>query len=153
MLLSIVLCSQPTASQSSRSILFISHSMRSKLASTSFRVICLSHCPTRRCCLAHLLTHESEQYRLSRGQLKCVSLLNFLHYYIVEYICEATSAFSTFRQLEVQHLFRKYVVVYSSHLICLSHGYLLGVFAHLSTFFLDMRVLHVITMHHQRGVS
>ena len=82
-----------------------------------------------------LLTHESENYHLSRSQsrlrlllLAWISLCFFSAMFAL-YTCEATSASSTFRRLEVQHFFRKSVVSYSSHLICLYHIYLLWVFS------------------------
>ena len=115
--------------------------------------------------------HESPPRLAFSG--KCVSLadvyvsfLQYLHYYIFESTCEVNSAFLTFRQLEVQHLFRKYVLIdwmpdssvscipargvcsfeyvvslgstFSSIgcLTSLSRVYLLGVFAHLNMSFL-----------------
>ena len=80
-----------------------------------------------------------------------ICFIQCLHHYIFEYTCKATSASSTFRQLDVQHLFRKNCF----HLFeppCLSHVYLLGMLAYLSMFFLDMREFHVILMYHMQGM-
>ena len=65
---------------------------------------------------------------------------------------EATSASSISRQLEVQHFFSKYVVSYSSHLIFLSHIYLLRVFVHVTMSFLGIRIFYAIPMYHQQGM-
>ena len=51
--------------------------------------------------------------------------------------------------LEV-HFFRMSIFSYSSHVICLSHIFLLWVFAHISMSFFGMGIFHVISMYHQQ---